>query len=63
MNAEVESTYRLRLAEGFLLEARQDIQTQRWRSCVTTHNLRWKTLRRPRWRYWGRLDEPTTLAF
>jgi HEPN domain-containing protein len=39
MNAEMESTYRLRLGEGFLKEARQDIQTQRWRSCVDNAQL------------------------
>ena len=39
MNAEMEATYRLRLAEGFLEEARQDIQTRRWRSCVDNAQL------------------------
>lgn len=29
-----EAEYRLRLAEGFLEEARQDVQLGRWRSCV-----------------------------
>ena len=31
--------YRLRLAEGFLSEARQDITSQRWRSCVDNSQL------------------------
>lgn len=34
-----ESHYRLRLAEGFLTEARQDIKSQRWRSCVDNSQL------------------------
>jgi len=34
-----ESKYRLRLAEGFLEEARQDIASQRWRSCVDNSQL------------------------
>lgn len=32
-------SYRLRLAEGFLSEARQDIGFQRWRSCVDNAQL------------------------
>lgn len=31
--------YRLRLADGFLSEARQDIGFQRWRSCVDNAQL------------------------
>lgn len=34
MNAPDEVTYRLALAKGFLAEAEQDFQLQRWRSCV-----------------------------
>jgi HEPN domain-containing protein len=31
--------YRIRLAEGFLQEARQDMVLQRWRSCVDNSQL------------------------
>ncbi len=34
-----DARYRLRLAEGFLLEARQDLELQRWRSCVDNSQL------------------------
>ncbi len=34
-----EPRYRLNLAEGFLLEAREDIQLKRWRSCVDNSQL------------------------
>jgi HEPN domain-containing protein len=34
-----ESLYRLRLAEGFLDEARQDLALARWRSCVDNSQL------------------------
>ncbi len=39
MNATEQARFRLRLAEGFLQEARQDIQLQRWRSCVDNSQL------------------------
>ena len=39
MNAADERTYRRRLAEGFLAEARQDATLQRWRSCVDNSQL------------------------
>lgn len=34
-----EVIYRSRLAEGFLAEARQDIELKRWRSCVDNSQL------------------------
>ena len=34
-----EAEYRLKLAEGFLEEARQDLQLGRWRSCVDNSQL------------------------
>lgn len=34
-----DARYRVRLAEGFLGEARQDIQFGRWRSCVDNSQL------------------------
>jgi len=39
MNALDQSRYRLRLAEGFLQEARQDFASSRWRSCVDNSQL------------------------
>jgi HEPN domain-containing protein len=39
MGAREETRYRLRLAEGFLQEARQDITSGRWRSCVDNAQL------------------------
>src|SRR3990172_6367765 len=34
-----EARYRLRLAHGFVEEARQDVGLQRWRSCVDNSQL------------------------
>jgi HEPN domain-containing protein len=34
-----EVTYRMRLADGFLAEARQDLELERWRSCVDNSQL------------------------
>ncbi len=34
-----EARYRLRLAQGFLGEARQDVELRRWRSCVDNSQL------------------------
>jgi HEPN domain-containing protein len=34
-----EVTYRMRLADGFLSEARQDLGLERWRSCVDNSQL------------------------
>lgn len=39
MRSAEEASYRLRLAEGFLAEARQDMGLQRWRSCVDASQL------------------------
>lgn len=39
MNALDECGYRLRLAEGFLAEAIQDQELERWRSCVSNAQL------------------------
>lgn len=39
MPANEEAQYRLRLAEGFLAEARQDLGSGRWRSCVDGSQL------------------------
>jgi HEPN domain-containing protein len=39
MNAAEQTGYRLRLAEGFLEEARQDCDLRRWRSCVDNSQL------------------------
>ena len=34
MNSIEDAKYRLRVAKGFLAEARQDFELGRWRSCV-----------------------------
>ncbi len=39
MRANDEYAYRLRLVEGFLDEAQQDLQLGRWRSCVDNSQL------------------------
>lgn len=39
MQISEEVTYRLRLAEGFLAEARQDVSLSRWRSCIDNSQL------------------------
>ena len=39
MPAPEEVSYRLRLALGFLEEARQDFNLGRWRSCVDNSQL------------------------
>lgn len=39
MTATEQAGYRLRLAEGFLSEARQDCDLQRWRSCADNSQL------------------------
>lgn len=39
MPVNEEARYRLRLAEGFLDEARQDLASRRWRSCVDGSQL------------------------
>lgn len=39
MQASDEARYRLRLAAGFLGEARQDLDLKRWRSCVDNSQL------------------------
>ena len=39
MNAHDEVTYRLALAKGFLAEAEQDFDLNRWRSCVDNAQL------------------------
>jgi HEPN domain-containing protein len=39
MSAQEEIGYRLRLAEGFRDEARQDLDLSRWRSCVDNSQL------------------------
>ena len=39
MNCKEEAHYRLRLAEGFLIEAKQDLSLSRWRSCVDNSQL------------------------
>ncbi len=39
MPVNEEAQYRLRLAEGFLEEARQDLDFRRWRSCVDGSQL------------------------
>jgi HEPN domain-containing protein len=39
VNARDDADYRLRLAEGFLLEAEQDHGLERWRSCVANSQL------------------------
>lgn len=35
----IEAAYRIRLADGFLHEARQDLVLERWRSCVDNRQL------------------------
>jgi len=39
MNAHDQAHYRLRLAEGFLEEARHNLHSQRWRSCMSSAQL------------------------
>ena len=39
MTSTEERRYRLRLAQGFLEEARQDLGLRRWRSCVDNSQL------------------------
>ncbi|MDO8672160.1 MAG: HEPN domain-containing protein [Dehalococcoidia bacterium] len=39
MQSNDEARYRLRLAEGFLGETRQDIDSKRWRSCMDNSQL------------------------
>jgi HEPN domain-containing protein len=39
MDAQDEMRYRVNLAEGFLVEAREDNQLKRWRSCVDNSQL------------------------
>lgn len=39
MSAGSEVGFRLRLADGFLAEARQDLELERWRSCVDHSQL------------------------
>ncbi|HEX9653073.1 MAG TPA: HEPN domain-containing protein [bacterium] len=39
MTAMDDARYRLRLAKGFLKEAQQDLELQRWRSCVDNAQL------------------------
>jgi HEPN domain-containing protein len=39
MNATNQARYRLRVAEGFLEEALQDMSSSRWRSCVENRQL------------------------
>ena len=39
MNARDEVSYRLALSEGFLAEAEEDRELQRWRSCVDNSQL------------------------
>ena len=39
MNSHDPAHFRLRLAEGFFDEAREDVRSQRWRSCVSNAQL------------------------
>jgi HEPN domain-containing protein len=39
MTADDQVSYRLRLAQGFLNEARQDVDLQRWRSAMDNAQL------------------------
>jgi HEPN domain-containing protein len=39
VRARDEVAYRLALAEGFLAEAEQDMELERWRSCVNNAQL------------------------
>ncbi len=39
MDSERDVRYRLRLAEGFLGEAEEDVRSSRWRSCVDNAQL------------------------
>lgn len=39
MNSSNDTAYRLALAKGFLAEAEQDLQLERWRSCVDNAQL------------------------
>lgn len=39
VHATEETRYRLRLAEGFLEESRQDMVSRRWRSCMDNSQL------------------------
>jgi HEPN domain-containing protein len=39
VNSKEDADYRLRLAEGFLREAEEDVSLCRWRSCVSNSQL------------------------
>ena len=39
MNSREDVDYRLKLAKGFLKEAQEDFQLERWRSCVANAQL------------------------
>lgn len=39
MNSKADVAYRLNLAKGFLREAEEDLQLERWRSCVDNSQL------------------------
>lgn len=39
VNSQSQASYRLRLAEGFLGEARQDVELGRWRSAIDNSQL------------------------
>jgi HEPN domain-containing protein len=39
MDSEQDVNFRLRLAEGFLQEAEEDLTLSRWRSCVDNAQL------------------------
>jgi len=45
MDSERDVRYRLRLAEGFLGEAEEDVRSSRWRSCVDNAQLAVSTSR------------------
>jgi HEPN domain-containing protein len=39
VNSKKDAAYRLKLAEGFLEEAEEDVSLSRWRSCVSNSQL------------------------
>ena len=47
MNSRDDVAFRLGLGQGFLKEARQDVEIERWRSCVDNAQLCVEMLARP----------------
>lgn len=59
VKARDEVSYRLALAEGFLAEAEQDLDLNRWRSCVDNAQLAVENAARLSWGCLVFLQRPT----